>query len=81
MEASLRQAIPAAEAYAKTHEGTYAGMTVATLEAIDPAVDRTRMVLAGVTAEDYYLGYGAAGHTARFVRSSGVVEVDDGGCP
>ena len=91
-QSNVRIAVPTAEAYAQDNDGTatdadanaatsgYAGMTTAFLLGIDPA---TKATVSGTapTTTNFCIQSTVGSHTARFVRTTYVVEVDAGNCP
>jgi prepilin-type N-terminal cleavage/methylation domain-containing protein len=90
-QSNVRIAIPSAEAYAQDNDGTatdsdanaattgYTGMTIALLQAIDPAVKVDNVKV--YSDSDFCVDRKEGSHTARFRRSTNVVEIDAGACP
>jgi len=90
-QSNVRIAIPTAEAYAQDNDGTatdadanagtvgYTGMTMALLQAIDPAVKIDSVTV--YSASDFCVQRTEGTHVARFRRSTNVVELDAGACP
>ena len=72
--AQIRIALPSTEAYSQDHLGSYAGMTAASLKAIDPATDPA-LTVTNVSASDFCLTDVLRDYTAWFVRSQGEIEV------
>jgi type IV pilus assembly protein PilA len=70
-QSNVRAAVPAAEAYGQDNDGSYTGMTLALLQAIDPALAIDSV--AGVSATDFCIQDTVGSHTYHFKRSANVV--------
>ena len=74
VRAQVRIAIPSAEAYSEDNGASYAGMTAASLKAIDPAID-SELTVSNVSATDFCLADVVGSYSAWFVRSQSQIKV------
>lgn len=75
-QSNVRAAVATAEAYGQDNNGDYTGMTLALLQAIDPAIAIDSV--SGVTATDFCVQDTVGSHTYHFKRSENVV--NSGAC-
>ena len=73
-QANVRTEIPSAEAFMEgqtgANEGTYTGMTLAQISAID-AASKLTVVKVGTAGDDYCLQSTVGGQTARYIGPAG----------
>jgi prepilin-type N-terminal cleavage/methylation domain-containing protein len=80
--ADIRVAVPNAEKY-NTDHGSFAGMTVAALQAYDSSLEIDHVVVSGAANDTYCLDRTVSGETAKVTRGAGAISggmvVESGG--